>query len=53
LEASERLISHLARVSLIQAACDLKEKLKNKHILLSDFDALVESSWGSSASNQH
>jgi hypothetical protein len=44
LEASERLIPHLPRVSLIRAACDLKEKLKNKHILLSDFEALVQPS---------
>jgi hypothetical protein len=44
LEASERLIPALPRSSLIEVACDLKQKLKYKHLRLSDFDALVESS---------
>ena len=42
LEAAERLMPLLQRRSLIDAACDLKQKMKTKHIHLSDFQALIE-----------
>lgn len=42
LEAAERLMPLLQRRSLIVAACDLKQKMKTKHIHLSDFQALIE-----------
>lgn len=41
LEAAERLLALIQRSSLIQAACGLKEKLREKHIHLDDFEALI------------
>ncbi len=44
LEACERLIPALERRSLINAACDLKLRMKTQHIHLSDFLALIPAS---------
>ncbi|RZI54491.1 MAG: hypothetical protein EOP12_02645 [Pseudomonas sp.] len=41
LEAAELLFAVIQRSSLIQAACRLKEKLREKHIHLDDFEALI------------
>lgn len=44
LQACERLIPALERRSLINAACDLKLRMKTQHIHLSDFLALIPAS---------
>ncbi|RZI69932.1 MAG: hypothetical protein EOP13_22675 [Pseudomonas sp.] len=42
LQAAERIIPLLQRCSLVSAACKLKEKLKKSHILLEDFNDLID-----------
>ncbi|RZI54392.1 MAG: hypothetical protein EOP12_03160 [Pseudomonas sp.] len=43
LETAEQLVALIQRSSIIQSACNLKEKLHKEHIHLNDFDALIKS----------
>jgi hypothetical protein len=42
LKAAEQLVALIQRSSIIQSACNLKEKLQEKHIHLNDFDTLIK-----------
>lgn len=42
LQVAERITPLLQRCSLVSAACKLKEKLKKNHILLEDFNDLID-----------